>query len=750
MANIRKQFNFRNGVQVDDDNLVVSPTGLVGIGTTVPTEALDVRGTAKVVGLVTASQIYTPSLTAENVTISNLVLGDSVIGGGVSIRSGIVTASGTGVVTYYGDGGRLLNLPTSQWLDVDAGLGFTSIYAQGYVGVGTNDPRFLFQVSGTNSTTLVGFTSGVGFSSEGNILATGIVTAYKFAGIGSDLSGLNASNIAYGTIDNDRIPVLLNSKMPANISVSGIITATGGFIGTVAGNLFGNLTGNVTGDLTGNVTGIASTARSLTGNPDILVNNITATSIAVTSISASSIGCTGVNATGIITSATAFNVGLGGTIVTITSNGRIGIGSAIPNRDIQILKSGTSSVELIGSNQSEIILGQQRTSLLGIGNSTAVIRFGNASRTFDLINGDQGDFNYYLHTTVPVAGIQTGSFNWVYGQTNSILMQLTYDGRLGLGKTNPDHTLHVVGTSTVTGNSYFGGNVEIDGDTTINGTLITTGSITLPSLVNGTNIYNGSGISTFYNLRVSNIFTGIGSVGFGTDNPITGVDAREQFGLFKSIGIGTDSTASPNNLRVVGTVLSDSIGIGTESTTADLGVYGNIDVYPGPNAETSNVYLASTNIDIDANSLVGIGSTLGRSSIDFSGAGKDRFGGVGAFMILPTVNSTQRSALALAPGGLIYNSTANEFQGAVSSGLSTSWINIGIQTSTINSNQINVSGVTTTSQLKVGTGVTSNSGIVTAINGFNSGIGTAVKITTVGNQIIFTVPGVGTTSLTLF
>ena len=38
MANIKKSFNFRNGVQVDDDNLKVSATGLVGIGTTVPTE----------------------------------------------------------------------------------------------------------------------------------------------------------------------------------------------------------------------------------------------------------------------------------------------------------------------------------------------------------------------------------------------------------------------------------------------------------------------------------------------------------------------------------------------------------------------------------------------------------------------------------------------------------------------------------------------------------------------------------------
>ena len=31
-----------------------------------------------------------------------------------------------------------------------------------------------------------------------------------------------------------------------------------------------------------------------------------------------------------------------------------------------------------------------------------------------------------------------------------------------------------------------------------------------------------------------------------------------------------------------------------------------------------------------------------------------------------------------------------------------------------------------------------------------TGIGTAVKITTVGNTIVFTVPGVGTTSLQLF
>ena len=326
MANIRKQFNFRNGVQIDDDNLVVSPTGLVGIGTTIPTEALDVRGTAKVVGLVTANQIFTPDLTATTVSITSLSLGESIVGGGISIRSGIVTASGSGVVTYYGDGGRLSNLPTSQWLDVDVGLGFTSIYAQGFVGISTSDPRYPFQVGGTNN--LSAFIDGVGINSNGNIVATGIVTGGKFVGIGSDLTQLNASNIAYGTISNDRIPVLLNSKLPSDIQVSGAITATS-FTGNLTGNVTGNLTGNVTGNLTGNVTGIASTARSLTGNPDILVNNITATSIAVTSITnVTSIGAENINVTGVAT-ATRLNIGVGGSAVTITSNSRIGIGISI-------------------------------------------------------------------------------------------------------------------------------------------------------------------------------------------------------------------------------------------------------------------------------------------------------------------------------------------------------------------------------------------------------------------------------------
>ena len=55
MANYIKSFNFRNGVQVDNDNFIVNAVGRVGIGTTVPEKLLDVRGNAKIVGHITAT-----------------------------------------------------------------------------------------------------------------------------------------------------------------------------------------------------------------------------------------------------------------------------------------------------------------------------------------------------------------------------------------------------------------------------------------------------------------------------------------------------------------------------------------------------------------------------------------------------------------------------------------------------------------------------------------------------------------------
>ena len=174
-----------------------------------PSDILDVRGTAKVVGLVTARDLFISGVS----TITEIQVGTAI-----TISSGVITAT-----SFRGDGSTLSNLPTSQWIDVNQpGLGFTSIYAAGNVGIATTDPIQSFQVGG--SPDVVG-KSGVGINSIGNIKATGIITATSFVGpVSGDVSG----------------------------NITGIVT------GSLTGNVTGNVVGNIDGDV--NSTGISTFA----------------------------------------------------------------------------------------------------------------------------------------------------------------------------------------------------------------------------------------------------------------------------------------------------------------------------------------------------------------------------------------------------------------------------------------------------------------------------------------------------------
>ena len=483
MANFRKSFNFRNGVQVDNDNLVVNSNGLVGIGTTVPTEALDVRGTAKVVGLVSATSVSTP-----NINVSGVGTFGTITDGKLTISAGIITAV-TGVVTFYGDGVGLVNIPTSQWIDTDVGLGFTSIYAAGNVGVATTDPRNSFQVGGNPNAS----GNGVGFSSTGNIRASGIITAATFSG------NLAATNLT-GTISN--------ARLPQNISVTGVVTAT---------------------TFVGDVTGTATTATSLSGTPSITVDDVLASDIAATNLTL----------TGFSTITTELNVGAGGTAITALNTGRLGVGTASPSADLQIRKASGTLLDVVAdSGQSRISVGQS----VGAGNSAGVIRFGNLGKTLDFINNDTGSFRNIIHGGS--AGLSTGNFKWIYGQTNSERMTLTWDGNLGLNQSSPTHRLHVVGTSTVTGAASFGGNVEVANDLNVLGDVTVTGNvnpgtITLPDVIANTNLNNTTGITTLSGL------TATGEVDFQSSNFV---------GLGTQVGVNTDVQNPSFPLDVNGSV----------------------------------------------------------------------------------------------------------------------------------------------------------------------------------------------------
>ena len=606
MANYRKSFNFRNGVQVDEDNLIVNSNGLVGIGTSVPTEVLDVRGTTKVVGLVTANHIFTPAL-----NVSGVGTFGTVTDGKVTINSGIITAV-SGVVTFYGDGRGIVNIPTSQWVDIDVGLGFTSIYAAGNVGIATADPRFTFQVGANPNTG-----SGVGFNSTGDIRASGIITATTFVG---NLTG-NVTGQVSGNVNSTGVSTFTTLKVGASVNIgSGIVTAT-----TFIGNL------------TGNVTGTASTASSLTGTPDIQVGIITATKLIADLIE--------VPNTGVTTVSKLLHVGTGGTAFSALEGGRIGVGTAVPTSEFQIRKASGSLLEVISeTNSSRISIGQS----VGVGRSTAVLRFGDTDKTLDIINNDTGNVNTYLHAGI--AGVGTGRFEWIYGQTNAQLMSLTYGGRLGLGKTNPDETLHVVGTSTVTSNAWFGNNV------TVKGTL-SVGSLSLPSFT-GTllgNVYTTTGISTFNNLTsLGNItVSAASSIGIGTAVPRVDLDARDKRGLFGSIGIFTDVFYGTEVVALGGNVVSPSsgVGIGTTSLNPSLGavqIYGRrADFYNG-------------GLFLDTSSTIGFNTTIPKSIFDFSNVGSATTRPV---VVFPNIDSSTRNGIGLTPSGsVIFNTTTSKLQ----------------------------------------------------------------------------------------
>jgi len=703
MANIRKQFNFRNGVQVDNDNLVVSPTGLVGIGTTVPTEALDVRsGNATVSGFVTATQLRGQSLVVSGTGDFGTVNFNQVIGAGVSIASGFITATDpSGIVTYYGDARFLQGMPTSQWTDTDIGLGYTSIYNKGNVGIATDDPRFTLQVGGGINTTA--FNVGVGIHSTGDIFATGIVTAFSYTGIGSELTLLDADNIELGTVSNDRLPVLDNDRLPANLNIAGVITAT---------TFEGALVGNVTGNLTGNVTGIATGAEGLVGSPDVIVGILTANAVAASSFIGGITGdVTGTASTARSLTSTAdvdiddLTVGVA-TVSTLLSANFIGVGtdSGVVS-DIVVRRTGPTSIQLtsgIGTsvNHPSVVSFGSTTSLV---KDSGALRYNNTDLSYpyslyqsvDLINYGNGNLNFYLDRGD--SGIGTGNYYW-HHRANQ-LMALTYTGNLGIGKTNPTAKLEVAGITSTT-QIFVQDGIDLGTNLTIGGNVSAVGaaaSVTVRQLfiqqgTQGLLNEDGTEIITPSNNLPLNIVSGISTVNGLINEGITRFNDDETAG--GGVSINPLSYTLPPFAAV-------QVGHPVDFFTTDpLGIGGTID-----NNSVSDVTL------IEGGS-VGIGTT----AIDENTA-------------LLVYGDSVIERLAIGVGVTQMNTGVLNVRGPilVSKGSLDGQLNSGTDSADINT-----------------------VGIVTAQMGFMTGAGTTgVHIDVNGSIITFSVPGVGTTTLTL-
>ena len=625
MANIRKTFNFRAGVKVDDSVLVVAGAR-VGIGSTTPTKTFDVNGNAIFNGQLVSSKLLVSGISTFN---------DDIEGDGATNISGINSVTAT---KFYGDSSGLDNLPTSQWIDTDVGLGFTSIYAAGNVGVGTTDPRFTMQI-GSNPR-IVG-EKGVGIDGpSGNIRSSGIITATSFDGslLGAGaVSNSSQTNIkTLGTLTGLSVDgnAGIGSLNVTGVSTLGVTTFTGN-VSFGSSALFGDddkiLLGNSADleifhdatsgindgrivDKIGHLKLETSTDKNIylkTGATQ--KNNLIAK--ATEGVELNYDGNLRLSTTGV--GVTVYNqLDTDRVVSGVGSFGSIGIGTTNPATDFQI----------VNSENAVITLGRDSTATgnngaISFGKTTTGFPYSNAN-SLDIINYGIGNVNFYLEAGT--LGATTGDFFWHKRGNHSRLMTLTNDGKLGIGITQPVNNLHVVGTSTVTDNAFFGSDVEVKGDLNVTQGL-TVGSFTVTTLnanVSGTldgNVNATSGLSTFTKAKVTT------SLGINTDAPANGIALNsEDSKVFVTSG--------------------GYIGIKTTSES-----------FYGINASDTSATV----------SKVGVGTLTLRSVCDFGSAGATSNNPdaniTGRFMIPPSVDSTQRSALtSLVPGALIYNTTSNK------------------------------------------------------------------------------------------
>ena len=494
MANYPKSFNFRNGLQVDNDNFVVNSAGLVGIGTSSPQapNKLDVHGGARILGLAT--------VTTLGVTGVSTFYDDLKVGNSISFDASAGQINATNVVANTFNGGIIVAIATAGWTFEHGGAGISTFIS---VGIGTT--------SDTNYDLRIG--SGISFTGNtGSAFYSGVVTATTFDG------DLDAAHLTTGTIPDARFPATLPTSSGAsltNLNASNISS------GTIDAARVPTLNQNTTG-----------TAAGLSGSPNTVLGVTTTGNLTAGSIVGAGLSVT--------------SIGIGTAIPANTFQQR-----ATGATELQVTSDTASASVTVGrepgtanTNNAEFRYG----GAVGFPYSTA--------QSLDLINYGTGYFNYYLSANNSSAAV--GDYVWHKGSNNDQLMALTKDGNLGIGITNPTHKLNVQGISTFTGDAYFNTNVTIDGNlsaTFVGDVKNSSNSVILDvseAQLNG-NVNTTSGISTFKDVELSGRI-GIGTI---PSNPISVNELTVDRFIVDSngkVGVRTDSINTNMELDVNGDI----------------------------------------------------------------------------------------------------------------------------------------------------------------------------------------------------
>ena len=646
-SNYKTVINFRDGIQVDTDDLI-SNNGLVGIGSTIPRQQLDVRGNV----IVSENTI----LNNLNVTGFSTYYGDVNVGTGYSVGIGTtvpeaafqvgigttgVTITEQGVITgqqFIGDGSQLSGIPASVW--VNPGVGQT-IYSVKDVGIGTEIPRgnadfgvgyeiYMDGVSGVGTfegihvkNITVENTTGAG---QGNVTAevgtfstvtaTTSIAAPSFIGTITDAV---RTQVAYALTDSPNIDVSYVAGIGATFS--GITTVqtfksdNGGVVieaGIITATTF---SGTATTALN------ATTAYSIAGDPDISVDKLTVNGLAPSIIQGSGISTIGQDLL------VGNFIGVGNTVATsgdgagIIGTVRISDGNLILGGSISIGGSLVGTVDLGGEQTINVLNVGAGLSVAGITTMTGDITGGgnfnitgtmraNEIESIDslvvggattiggsLVVGLDTAFSGSSLTIYNGGGITIGSGitmngNIVGVETISAGGSITASGAI-VGDQIKGSSLSIAGFSTI--GSLYTQDIEVAGSLSVTGvSTIESGNIKIDGyvgVISAPAFYSNSGVSTFADILVT-----------------SGNNTRM---YTKYVGVNTNNPAIPEGYEVweapaefFASKTSAGIGIGTTSGGRDR----SAKLYVGYDRDETTGELEQNSVVFETG-CIGIGTT---------------------------------------------------------------------------------------------------------------------------------------------
>ena len=602
-SNYKTVINFRDGIQVDTDDLI-SNNGLVGIGSTIPRQQLDVRGNV----------IVSEGAEFNNVTVTGIssfkndiaVSSGSSVGIGTTVpeaafQVGIGTTGFTvdeqGNVTaveYFGSGANLTNIPASVWTNPGAG---DTIFTLKDVGIGTDQPR-----------------GGADFAVGYEIYMDAESGIGTFEGlVTKNITVLNETGAGQGNIN-------------AEVGTFSTITASSAFVGSLAGNA--------------DTATVATNAQGLTDVPAIVVSSVVSGGGTFSNLTEfDSIQVSGgITASNGIITATTFS---GTATTSLNAAIAYGIGG---DPDIQVDSvdiNGTAPTFLRGAGVSTVGEELRVGEFLGVGNTSSAV--GDAAGFIGTVRVHNGDLilggsisiggslvgSVELGSTqninvlnvgagLSVAGISTfqgtvtggADFN-VTGTVTAGELDATDSSNIGGGQT--------IGSGLVVGNTVAGSDIRvlngggliIGSGITMNGNITGADGITATGAISGGNISGANIVGT--NLNVA----GISTIG------IAKASSLEIAGGLNVTGIGTISTGQIQIDGLTGVVSAVGYRASGVSTFSDILVTSGQNTrmfsqYVGVNTgvrritDGVEIYATQSELFMDAYSQgVGIGTTSG-------------------------------------------------------------------------------------------------------------------------------------------